>query len=217
MPNSSTQRDATGRISIDSLLNDMVIEPQSEEATYRSDLPTPQAHHVAMSNGPRRRLPPLAPESRRSAVPARTVARTRISSGQHRTHSTSPQHSFAGPSTPRDIQHGVGSRQQRPKYQKEEEIFLWYMRTDLKLSWDKIEVLFNRQFPAYRKKEGLRCKFYRVLCGWGVARVRNQNPHPRDPKDHRSIGTYGVVQRTNMRFRWMELEHQHMPCLEEFR
>lgn len=217
MPDSSTQRGATDRMSIDSLLNAMVIEPNLEEATQNIGLPELQSHNVAPSDSPRRRLPPLAPDSHRSAGPARIAGRTRVSSGRHRTHSISPQRRPPDPSIPRDSQHRVVSRQSRPKYQKEEEIFIWYMRTDLRLSWDKVEVLFNRQFPAYRKKEGLRCKFYRVLEDWGVDNVRHQNPYSRDPEKHRSIGAYGVVQRTNMRFNWMKPEHQRMPCLKDFR
>lgn len=204
-------------MSIESLLNAMVIEPCLEEMTQRLGSPTLQTHNTAPSNSSQRRLPPLAPDYNRSAGPACTAGGMRMPSSPHRPHSLSSRQSSVGPSTPRGGQYGAVSRQSRPKYPKEEELFIWYMRIDLRLSWDKIETLFNAQFPASRERGGLQCKFYRVLKEWGVDKVRDQNLHSRDPEKDPQTGTYGVIKRTNMRFQWMKPEHQRMPCLKKFR
>jgi hypothetical protein len=86
----------------------------------------------------------------------------------------------------------------RLAYTIEEGIAIWYLRTDLALSWEQVDYWFKQWFGRVRReKSGLQCKFYRceqprlkystlmtfadticrVIGSWEVDTVRVQNRH----------------------------------------
>ena len=109
-----------------------------------------------------------------------------------------------------------GSRVVRPMYTREQLFFIWYFRTDLAKSWDQVRSAYNVQFPDQREKGGLQCKFYRVLKDHQVERVRAQTRSSLETAKDNVTGRYGVVQRTNERYRWMRDEHLRTPPLPQF-
>ena len=108
-------------------------------------------------------------------------------------------------------------RTSRPTYTEEEKLFVWYLRTDLALSWDEVYSAYKRAgFPS-RRKNGLICRFYRTLTDWNVENVRQQNRQGKaESTSHNTVGEYGVVQRTSRRYPWMTPEHQRAPMLPQF-
>ena len=60
---------------------------------------------------------------------------------------------------------GVSQRSKdRPPYTLEEAHSLLFLYNDCGMRWDDAVVVFNRLFPRVtRKKEGLQCKYYRVM------------------------------------------------------
>ena len=106
------------------------------------------------------------------------------------------------------------TRDPRPAYSQEEILFVWYRRTDLGQDWEEVVQDFNFQFPGrtQRNKGGLQCRFYRTLDLYRVAKVREQARR----KNQGFVGEFGVVERTNLRFPWMERRHQTLPPLPEF-
>lgn len=107
------------------------------------------------------------------------------------------------------------TREPRPPYSQEEIIFVWYRRTDLAQDWEHVVRDFNLQFPrrGQRNKGGLQCRFYRTLGIYHVAKVREQTRR----KNQGYVGEFGVVERTNLRFGWMEPRHQNVLPLPQFR
>lgn len=212
MSNSSNQR-SSNPMSLDSLLNNEAIGNSRDEVTSRF-----RACDVATSNSPQRHLPPLAsksyPKGKRSSVKPKKIT---TSSKRSYTNSLLPREISAGRSTTKRPHQTTGRRPSRPKYEHEQAIFIWYMRTDLKLSWDKVVHKYNTRFSKYRDKAGIQCRFYRELKNWRVAKVREQNSHSNFAKNDEMVGQYGVVQRTNSRFAWMKPEHFHTSCLAKFR
>jgi len=109
-------------------------------------------------------------------------------------------------------------RQPRPprqKYTDEEAYFIWYYRTDLRMPWNKVEEEFRRQWGQPRPKGGLQCKFYRLLEHWKVAKVREQTRQSQKLGED-IIAQFGLVQRTNLRFDWMQPDHFNQPQLPQF-
>lgn len=106
-------------------------------------------------------------------------------------------------------------RAARPKYDEERTLFVWYNRTDLGRPWPRVLCEYRQEFRECRNKPGLQCKFYRTLSEWNVEKVRAQKRTSRDlPGD--CVGRYGVIQRTNRRYRWMKPEHRDVRCLPQF-
>lgn len=106
-------------------------------------------------------------------------------------------------------------REARPTYTEEEQMFIWYFRTDLEMCWDDVHSEFLRHGFRRRDKGGLQCKFYRVLSDWDVPKVRSQAKKLRSEK-HNTVGQFGLVQRTTRRYSWMSPEHQTAPPLPEY-
>lgn len=103
----------------------------------------------------------------------------------------------------------------RQKYQDEQSFFIWYHRTDLGLPWDQVMRLYRRYWKEDREKSGLQCKFYRILSQYNVDKVRKQTKLGRSGTKEKK-GRFGVIQRTNRRFPWMNpdhLGHRRMPPL----
>jgi len=105
-------------------------------------------------------------------------------------------------------------RARRHKYSDEEAYFIWYHRTDLEWQWDRVLARYNQIFECPRGKDGLQCKFYRLLGEWGVEKVREQARQNQHNKDR--IGQFGVVERTGLRFPWMTAYHQQQHQLPMF-
>ncbi len=103
----------------------------------------------------------------------------------------------------------------RPKYTIEQVYFIWYHRTDLVEPWDQVLAEYELQFEQHRNKGGLQCKFYRLLDDHKVEKVRAQTRSASDSPSDR-VGKYGVIQRTNKRFKWMRYEHIRARPLPQF-
>lgn len=103
------------------------------------------------------------------------------------------------------------TRAPRPPYPKEHKIFIWYVKTDRRMAWDQVLGHFGRTFPdsEIRTVPGLQGVYYRTLIEWAVPRIQGRD---RDEE----IGRYGVVQRTSLRYHWMEEHHRVARCLPEF-
>lgn len=110
---------------------------------------------------------------------------------------------------------GSVARAPRPKYSDDQGYFIWYHRTDLAEPWDRVLQEFAKQFNHRRPKGGLQCKFYRLLGDWGVEKVREQARQSQS-RSRDSVGRYGLVQRTNLRFPWMRQDHISAPMLPQF-
>ena len=98
-----------------------------------------------------------------SSDPAEQKQRRRLRRRNERT----GERSRSGPKAPR------GSCGQ---YTEEQQIAIWYLRKDLGLDWTVVAREYSRIFDSHQKRtmEALRCRFYRVLTDWGVAKVRKQ-------------------------------------------
>lgn len=110
---------------------------------------------------------------------------------------------------------GSAARAPRPKYSDDQGYFIWYHRTDLAEPWDRVLQEFAKQFNHRRPKGGLQCKFYRLLGDWGVEKVREQARQSQSRSRDR-VGQYGLVQRTTLRYDWMQPEHINAPALPQF-
>lgn len=112
------------------------------------------------------------------------------------------------------------ARDPRPVWPEEHAYFVWYCRTDLGQPWDQVLKSFEKQFGRKRAKGGLQCKFYRLLELWKVPNVREQNRAGRQQGGGSEAGesvTFGLVQRTHLRYPWMKAEHLDMQPLAEFK
>jgi hypothetical protein len=80
-------------------------------------------------------------------------------------------------------------------YVLEEDMYIWYFRTDLGSDWDVVLECFRNQFSEKpkRAKGGLQCRSYRVLKDWGVEMIRHQNSLSRDAARHQYVGKFGVI------------------------
>lgn len=204
-------------MSIDSLLNDMVIEHSPGESIPRFDSRASEIRDAVNASCRQPHLLASTSKPRLEGKRTRKTAKKVNSSRQNHTSDFWPKQAPGRRLASRRMPHAAVRRPPRPKYTEEQIIFIWYMRTDMRLSWDKVLDSYRRCFSVSRDKSGLQCRFYRVLIDWGVEKVRDQNPHPRDGNKDQMIGQYGVVQRTNKRYWWMKLEHRRTPCLDKFR
>lgn len=107
------------------------------------------------------------------------------------------------------------NRPSRPPYTLEQQICIWYLRTDLSMAWREVETRFDAYFPGTRGRTGLQCRFYRTLEEWGVASIRNRD-RSRDSSEDGTVGAYGVIQRTSLRYWWMRRIDRDTPCLPQF-
>lgn len=142
-------------------------------------------------------------------APVGTPAQTKMSPPQRR----QPRQRRSPPSPSR---RPPAPRAARLTYTLEQLCFVWYHRTDLAEAWDEVLAAYKVQFCQQREKGGLQCRFYRLLKDNRVETVRAQRRSASDSPTDR-VGRYGVVQRTNKRFRWMKDEHFCAPPLPRFR
>lgn len=162
---------------------------------------------------------PVATGSRIARREARSSPRTSStptrSPSQSKTSPTQDRQSYQRRNPPLTSRRPSASRAARPTYTLEQLCFIWYHRTDLGEGWDEVLAAYKLQFSQQREKGGLYCRFYRLLKDNNVEKVRAQRRSASDsPRDR--VGQYGVVQRTNKRFRWMKDEHFCAPPLPQF-
>lgn len=102
------------------------------------------------------------------------------------------------------------SRPARPGYSEEELFFIWYTKCDLDKSWDEVVQDFKQEFLVSRGKSALQSKYYRILINWRVTKIRERSADTEDTQcsDTGPGVKYGVIQRTNVRYRWMRPEHR---------
>lgn len=93
--------------------------------------------------------------SKQATTPEKVRAAMRLSRVLNNLESQATVASSQGPG--RTKAHGP-----RPKYNLEEALAIWYLRTDIGLQWDSVEEHFRLWFAERpRDKSGLQCKFYR--------------------------------------------------------
>ncbi|KAG8531568.1 uncharacterized protein KY384_003198 [Bacidia gigantensis] len=136
------------------------------------------------------------PLRRQSCSSAQSVS-SRSSLESCLSHGRQSSRSSTSPGPQSDTQ--TDPRPFRPPYKEEESDFLWFYQIDLRASWKETNVAFERTFGTkMRDQSGLQCKFYRVIEGQGVPKVRQLK------KNYEDWGQFGMWQRRRIRYPWMK-------------
>lgn len=122
----------------------------------------------------------------------RRFASVQSRAGSHRQHS--PR---AGRHTPPARRRGTSpparTRTFRPPYSPEQDLFIWFHRADLDLTWQQVFDKFREQFPQAEREgvNGLQCRYYRILELHGCPRLRGR-------------GRTSMWERMRCKYSWMD-------------
>ena len=187
-------RGTSGRMSIQDILN--AEQPQQALPLEWSD--SPQTRSDGESSN-RSYTPESGYYSAAADSPELSSAQRLLSPGSSHSQLTRRLSSAAS-----NASHRVEKtrREFRPPYTEEEQDFIWYHKEDLKLEWKDVKLAFTEQFrERSRNYQGLQCKHYRHIEGYGLPKIRQRDKHA-------PTGNHGILANSRHRYHWMRPEHQ---------